>query len=101
MRRRNAWRSRVSRSPRFGRLVDRLFHFEVLGRLFASIGDDLKVDVLAFVQRAQAGALNSRDVHEHIFAAARRLNEAITLRRVEPLNRSASHAAPPVCEKSS
>jgi hypothetical protein len=38
------------------------------------------------------GALNGRDVDEHVFAtAARRLNEAIALCRVEPLRSTFSH----------
>jgi len=47
--------------------------------------------LLAFVERAHAGALNGADVHEDVVAAVVRLNEAEALGRVEPLNCSGRH----------
>src|SRR3978361_1035725 len=47
--------------------------------------------LLAFVERAHAGALDGADMHEHVVAAIVRLNEAEALGRVEPLNCSGRH----------
>ena len=52
----------------------------------------LKAQLLAFVQRTHAGALDRRDVHEHILAAVIRLDEAEALLGVEPLNCSDCHS---------
>jgi hypothetical protein len=52
---------------------------------------DLVRDLLTFVERGKASALNGRDVNENVRAALVRLNEAETLGRVEPLNCSRSH----------
>src|SRR5690606_18102586 len=53
----------------------------------------LERQLLAFVQRVHAGALDGRDVHEHIVAAVIRLDEAVALGRVEPLHGSSRHFA--------
>src|SRR4029453_14598556 len=47
--------------------------------------NDLKFDLLAFFERAKAGTLNRREVHEHVVAALT-FNESVTLRVVEPLD---------------
>jgi hypothetical protein len=52
---------------------------------------DLKLNVLTFIERAQAGSLDSRDVHEYISAASSRLNKAIAFLRVEQLHRTGRH----------
>src|ERR1700744_5307957 len=46
-----------------------------------------------FAQIAKASLLYRRDVDKHILAAAIRLDEAVTLRRVEPLHRTHRHVA--------
>src|ERR1700681_4994939 len=53
--------------------------------------------LLAFIERAHAGALDGADVHEHVVAAVVGLNEAKTLGRVEPLNCSGRHLTSPRC----
>ena len=46
---------------------------------------------LPFIEPAEAGALDCRDVDKHIFAAALRLDEAVTLGRIEPFNGTCRH----------
>jgi len=58
---------------------------------FPAVVLDLKLNVLTFIERAQAGALDSRDVHEYISAAASRLDKAIAFLRVEPFHRAGRH----------
>src|ERR1700759_582137 len=50
------------------------------------VGFDFEADILAFVQAAQAGGLDSGDMNEHVLAAVLRRDESETLRRVEELN---------------
>src|SRR3954469_17648123 len=66
-------------------------YFEVLCGALASVSDLFVFHRLSFVQGRQTGFLNCRDMHEHILAARRRLDKSITLRRVEPLDRTFSH----------
>src|SRR5260370_42585570 len=47
------------------------------------------------MERAQAGALDGADMHEHVVAAIVGLNEAEAFCRVEPLNCSGSHLTSP------
>ena len=67
-------------------------NFKVLGGLFAAVSNDLVFDRLAFVKTSQARLFDSRNVNENVLTAFRWLNEAITFRRVEPLNGAFSHA---------
>ena len=39
------------------------------------------------IARTQAGALDGRDMDKHVLATACRLNEAVTLLRIEPFHR--------------
>src|ERR1044072_97582 len=71
--------------------LERSGDLQILSRRLAAIAHELEVDPLAFIQRAQPGALHCRDVHEHVLAAVGRLDEAVTFGRVEPLHSSASH----------
>jgi hypothetical protein len=49
-------------------------------------------DHLPFIEGTQARTFNRRDMNEDVLAsAAVRLNEAITLLRIEPLHRAARH----------
>jgi hypothetical protein len=68
-------------------------HFEVDRGLFPPIARNLVLDGLSLVKRTQPGPLNCRNVDEHISAttAACRLNESITLCRIEPLYSACSH----------
>ena len=69
-----------------------LFYLEIFSRFLAAIGDNFILNVLAFVERAQPGPLDRGDVHEHILAAALRLDKAVTFGRVEPLHSACSHS---------
>jgi hypothetical protein len=51
----------------------------------------LIVNLLTFTQSRQARAFNSRNVHKHIVTAFIRLDEAITLLAIEPLDSAARH----------
>src|SRR5215472_8594125 len=55
---------------------------------------ELEAHLLALVQVAEAGALDGRDMHKHIFRPILRLNEAIALLAVEPLHGSDRHRRP-------
>jgi hypothetical protein len=46
---------------------------------------------LSFIETAEAGSLDCRDVDKHILAAALRLNKSIPLLRVEPLHSAFRH----------
>jgi len=70
-------------------------HFEILGRFLAAICDNLIFDLRTLIERAQPRALNGGDVHEHVPAAALRLNEAITLGRIEPFHSTCCHTLSP------
>jgi hypothetical protein len=50
--------------------------------------------LLPFVQIAQPGTLDGRDVHEHILRSVFRLNEAVAFLAVEPLYGSDRHRRP-------
>ncbi len=49
----------------------------------------------ALIEGAQAGLLNSRDVHKYVFAAAVGLDKAISLVGVEPLHCTNRHVLSP------
>src|SRR5262249_10194148 len=68
-------------------------HFEIVGCDLAAapIGDQLELDLLAFVQRAETGALDGADMDEGVLAAVIRLNESEAFGGVEPLNGTCSH----------
>src|SRR5690348_6261776 len=70
---------------------DKLRGLQVGSRGLALFSDQLVADLLIFVQGAQTGAFNSRDVDEHVRAAGVGLNETKTFSGVEPLNRTRSH----------
>ena len=65
---------------------------QITCRLFAPIGNNLIVDRRAFIEGAQARALKRRDMHEHVLAAALRLNEAVSFCWIEPFNSTSSHS---------
>src|SRR6185437_7642503 len=65
---------------------------EIAGRFLAAIAHDLVLDLLTLIEPRQPGALDRRDVDEDVLAAGIRLNEAVALLRVEPLDRTRSHS---------
>ena len=66
---------------------------EVFRRHFAAlaIGEEFEADLLAFIQAAQASALNSADVYESVGFTVIGGDEPETLLTVEPLNCSLGH----------
>ena len=66
---------------------DQIFggHFAVTSR------NQLKLDLLAFVETGKSGAFNGTDVHERILGAVLGLDETKTLGRVEPFDSTCSH----------
>jgi hypothetical protein len=74
---------------------------QILRRGLAAIADQFEFHALAFVERAQAGALHRRDMHEHVLATVGRLNEAVAFGGVEPLHSSASHLVDLLIERRS
>ncbi len=60
-------------------------------RLAVSSGNKLELDLLPFAQTLQSGTLHRGDMHERVIRPVVRLDESITLRRVEPLHSSSSH----------
>src|SRR5262249_22200030 len=86
--------ARASQGPSKDRLVRGA---QIVGRRLAraAVRHDLVGDLLAFTQRAEPGALDGRDVHEHIVAAVIRLDEAIALGCVKPLHGSHAHGIVP------
>src|SRR5579872_3200716 len=51
----------------------------------------LVTQLLALLQPVQSGALDRRDMHEHVVAARRGLDEPKTLLGIEPLDRTGRH----------
>src|SRR5262249_41924529 len=67
----------LRRRRRRGRPKQPSLHLEVFCRVPAAIVDDFVLDLLVFIERGQPGALDRRDMHEHVRSTARRLNEAV------------------------
>src|ERR1700683_767853 len=70
-------------------------YLEIFGGRLAAIGDELVLDLLAFVEATQPRALHRRNVHEHIFVARGRLDEAIALSRIKPFDGALLHRLSP------
>src|SRR5262245_14393067 len=73
-----------------------LLDLEVYSGLLTAAALNLILNGLSFVERRQSGTFDGADMYEHIFAAALRLNESITLGWIEPLHSAGSHAVLPV-----
>lgn len=56
------------------------------------IGSGFKRHLLTFSQTVESSALNSADVHEHVTAAAIRLDKSITFLAVKPLHYTCRHS---------
>jgi len=76
-----------------GRL--RSLDLEVLRGRLPAVLDEFELNGLTLVQRAKSGAFDRRDVHKHILPAFLGLDEAIALRRIEPLYGALRHARSP------
>src|ERR1700682_6107265 len=72
-----------------------LAHAQVFCRFLAAVRHNVVTDLGALVQSAKPGFLDRRDVHEHILAAAVRLNETIALLPVKPLHCSCRQVESP------
>jgi hypothetical protein len=71
-------------------LVDELY---AVGRGLSVIsGNELILDFLTFVQRADPGPLQRGNVNEHIFTAVGRLDESIAFAGVKPLYGTYTHS---------
>src|SRR5208337_1285742 len=57
---------------------------------------DVEAHLLALIEGADPGALDSRDVHKHILRPVARLDEAVPFLGVEPLDRTCRHQSLPV-----
>jgi len=77
--------------------LSRSTRFEIVRRLLAAVAHQFIVDRLTLVEGAQAGPLDRGDMDEHVSAAVLRLNEPITLGRVEPFHCASSHLGLRVC----
>src|SRR5215831_14539243 len=86
------------RFSQIGRKVPRAtrsLNLEVLRGRLSAVLDEFVLNGLTFVQRAKSGAFDRRDVYEHILPAFLGLDEAIALRRIEPLYGALRHARSP------
>src|SRR6202167_6163827 len=70
-------------------------YLEIFSGGLAAIGDELVLDLLAFVEATQPRALHRRNVHEHIFVAGGRLDEAIAPCRIKPFDGALLHRLSP------
>src|SRR6266478_1589753 len=66
-------------------------NLEVFGRFLSTIAHDFVLNDLAFIEGAQSCTFDSGNVDEHVLAAALRLNETISLGRIEPFHGPCSH----------
>src|SRR5262249_59581756 len=76
-----------------GRL--RSLDLKVLRGRLPAVLDEFVLNGLSFVQGTKSGAFDCRDVDEHILPAFLGLDEAIALRRIEPLYGALRHARSP------
>ena len=91
----------MGKGPRSGKLDQRpktpnrfgLSGLQLTGRHLAAalIALQLEAQLLAFVQATEAGALDRRNVHEHVRAAVIRLDETETLGSIEPFDCTSRH----------
>jgi len=64
---------------------------QVPRRGFTPIRDQLEFDRLSLIETSETSAVHCRDVNEHVLAAALRLDEAVTLGRIEPFHGTCGH----------
>src|SRR6516225_11339461 len=68
---------------------------EVLGRFLTTARHNLIFYHLPLIEGPQARTFDSRDVDEYILAPGFRLDEPVTLSRIEPLHGALSHLSSP------
>jgi hypothetical protein len=73
---------------------------QIFRRFLATVGDDVKRDLGALDQRAEACLLDGRDMDEYVLAAGVRRDEPITLLPVKQLDRTYRHVRTPFKIKS-
>jgi hypothetical protein len=66
---------------------------EIYRRCLPTVLFDFIFDLLTFIKRGQSCALDGRDMDEYVLPATLRLNESITLRRIEPFHCAARHSS--------
>src|SRR6185295_12864244 len=76
-----------------------LGNLEVLRGLFAAILDKVVFNRLVFIEGREPGTLDRGDMDEHVPVATGRLDEPITLGRVEPFNGAFRHRSSPGLDK--
>src|SRR5438067_10868614 len=70
---------------------DDLADLEIFRGCLAAVFYEVVLDVLVFVEGGESGALDCRDMDEHVLLSDGRLDEPITLGRVEPLDGAFVH----------
>src|SRR5579864_6730166 len=75
--------------------------FEVFRRRSAAVGHEFVLHGLTFIERAQPGALDGRDMDEDVLVAACRFDEPVALGRIEPFDGALLHRLPPqsLCQR--
>jgi hypothetical protein len=68
-----------------------VLNLRIFCRCFSLVGNFLVFDNLPFIEVAQAGSLDSRNMDKDIFSAALRLNKSLPFLGIEPLHRTARH----------
>ena len=68
-----------------------LFDLEVFRRHLSPVTYEFVLDLLTFIQSAQSGPFDRRDMNEYIFTAISRLDESVPFCRVEPFHHAARH----------
>src|SRR4051812_34973833 len=64
---------------------------QVRGGVLAALVDHVVADLLALAERAHPGALDGRDMDEHVLGAVARLDEAKAFSGVEEFHSACSH----------
>jgi len=71
---------------------------QVLCRRLAAIFHEVVFNNLIFIEGAEASALDRGDMDEHVPVAAIRLDESITLGRIEPFDGTLGHRLSPALD---
>jgi hypothetical protein len=66
-------------------------HLEILRRRLAAVAYDFVFNLLPLIERREARPLHCRDMDKHVLTTALRLDEPVTLGRIEPFHRSGRH----------
>src|ERR1700730_8278167 len=74
---------------------DQSRNFENFRRCPAAVGHEFVLDGLTLIERAQAGALDGRDMDEDVLVAACRFDEPVALGWIEPFDGALLPRLPP------